>query len=242
MQKSEVTTSREPVLEVIACSVSDAIEAQLGGAGRLEIIRDFQRGGLTPPLELVQNILNAVTLPVRVMLRESDSYEIAGEAEREKLCSVAAQLSDLEVDGVVLGFLRKREVDVQLTERVLSHAPNLSATFHHAFEEAADPIQAIQALKGLRQVDRILTSGGTGDCREKVQRLSQYQAEADPEIEILAGGGIDHESIRMICQVTNIREFHVGRAARQPSSTKGVVRAERVKALIETLQRQRREL
>ena len=239
MQKSELTVSRAPLLEVIACSVADAIEAQRGGAGRLEIIRDFQRGGLTPPLELVQDILNAVTLPVRVMLREGDSYEITGEAARdaecEKLCRAATQFSELQVDGVVLGFLRKREIDVQLTGQVLSCAPNLSATFHHAFEETADPFSAIRTLKGLQQVDRILTSGGTGDWQKKIERLSQYSAEAGPEIEILAGGGMDHQSIRMISQATRIREFHVGRAAREPASASGVVRSELVKELVETV-------
>jgi copper homeostasis protein len=236
MQKARGTIRRAPILEVIACSVSDAIEAQRGGAGRLEIIRDFQLGGLTPPLELVQNILDAVTLPVRVMLRECDSYEVVGEAEREKLSAAAKRLSDLNLDGLVLGFLRKGEIDVQLTEWVLSCAPNLTATFHHAFEEAEDPFTAIRVLKRLKQVDRILTRGGTGDWPEKIERLAKYQEEVSPEIEILAGGGIDQQSIRMICQGTGIREFHIGRAAREPGSPAGVVRSERVKALVEMLQ------
>lgn len=239
MQMAKATRRRAPVVEVIACSVSDAIEAQRGGAGRLEIIRDFHRGGLTPSLELVQNILDAVTLPVRVMLREGDSYEVVGEVEREKLCAAATKLSALNldgVDGVVLGFLRKGEIDVELTEWVLSCAPNLTATFHHAFEEAEDPFTAIRVLKRLKQVDRILTSGGTGEWPEKIERLSRYQEEAGPEIEILAGGGIDQQSIRMICEATGIREFHVGRSAREPASAAGAVRFERVKALVETAQ------
>ncbi len=236
MQGAKATIRQPPVIEVIACSVSDAIEAQSGGAGRLEIIRDFQRGGLTPPLELVQNILNAVTLPVRVMLRESDSYEVIEEAERQQLCTAASLLSRLNVDGVVLGFLRQDEIDVQLTERVLSCAPNLAATFHHAFEEAKNPFTAIRALQRVKQVDRILTSGGTGEWPEKIARLSRYQDEAGPEIEILAGGGIEQQSLRMICQATDIREFHLGRAAREPASAAGVVRSERVKALVETAQ------
>lgn len=225
-----------PVLEVIALSLRDAIEAQRGGAGRLEIIRDFGSGGLTPPLELVQSILATVTLPVRVMLRENDSYDVESEAEIEVLCATARKLSGLNVDGVVLGFLSKEEINIQLTARVLSHAPNLRATFHHAFDECHDQFQAIGALKRIKQIDRILTSGGTGKWREKIARLARYQKEASPGIEILAGGGIEEESMRMICQATRIREFHVGRAARFPASVTGVVRSERVKTLIETLQ------
>src|SRR5688572_6208879 len=222
--------SRRVVLEVIACSVADAVEAERGGAGRLEIIRDFDRGGLTPPLELVHNILEAVTLPVRVMLRESESYEVVSEAEIEKLCAAAREFSRLGVDGVVLGFLHKGEIEVALTERVLSCAPDLSATFHHAFEETGDPFAAIRVLKGMKQVDRILTSGGNGEWSEKIERLSRYHDEGGPEIEILAGGGIDQEAMRSICRATGISDFHVGRAAREPASTSGVVRSERVKA------------
>jgi copper homeostasis protein len=239
MQRVKGTTRRPPVLEVIACSVSDAIEAQRGGADRLEIIRDLQSGGLTPPLELVQDILDAVTLPVRVMLREGHSYEVAGEVERQRLGVAARRLSALNVDGLdglVLGFLREGEIDVQLTKWVLSCAPNLNATFHHAFEEAEDPLAAIRVLKQLKQVDRILTSGGAGEWPEKIERLSRYEEEVGPEIEILAGGGIEQQSIRMICQATGIREFHIGRAAREPASATGVIRSDRVKALVETLQ------
>jgi len=233
MRKAKPASRRAPVLEVIACSVADAIEAQRGGAGRLEIIRDFDRGGLTPPLELVQDILDAVTLPVRVMLREGESYEVVSEAEMEKLCAAAGEFSGLGVDGVVLGFLRKGEIEVALTQSVLSCAPNLSATFHHAFEETGDPFTAIRVLKGIKQVDRILTSGGTGQWSEKIERLSRYHDEVGPEIEILAGGGINQESIRRLCQATGIREFHVGRAAREPATAAGVVRSDLVRVLVE---------
>jgi copper homeostasis protein len=234
MQRGRGTIRRPPVLEVIACSVPDAIEAQRGGAGRLEIIRDFERGGMTPPLKLVQDILDAVTLPVRVMLRESESYEVPGQVEKEKLYAAARALSRLKVDGLVLGFLIEGQIDVEMTESVLSCAPNLAATFHHAFEEAEDPFTAIRVLKRLKQVDRILTSGGTGEWPEKIERLSRFQEEAGPEIEILAGGGIDQQSLRRIFQTTGIREFHVGRGAREPATITGVVRSERVKALVET--------
>jgi copper homeostasis protein len=228
--------SPAPVVEVIACSVSDAIEAQQGGAGRLEIIRDLQRGGLTPPLKLVRDILEAVTIPVRVMLRGSDSYHINSEVEVKELCSAARELSELGVDGVVLGFIRAGSIDIALTDRVLSFAPRLRATFHHAFEDAVDPLSAIRILKQIKQVDRILTFGGRGEWPEKIKRLARYEEAAGREIQILAGGGIDLQSIPMICEGTRIREFHIGRAARKPANASGEVRSELVKALVEIAQ------
>ncbi|MCW5971125.1 MAG: hypothetical protein KIT57_21680 [Blastocatellales bacterium] len=82
------------ILEVIACSVRDAVAAAEGGAGRLEIISRLDLGGLTPDPDLVEAILKVVQLPVRVMLRESPGYTIADRAERRRLLDAAQIRSD----------------------------------------------------------------------------------------------------------------------------------------------------
>ncbi|HEY8186747.1 MAG TPA: copper homeostasis protein CutC, partial [Pyrinomonadaceae bacterium] len=150
------------VLEVIVCSVADALEAQKGGADRLEVIRDFERGGMTPPLKLVQEITAVVSLPLRVMLRESSGYETLNNDEVDRLCGAAGEFSALGIEGVVLGFLHKQRIDVHLTQQILACAPNLKATFHHAFEET-EPFEAIRDLKRIKQVDKLLTHGGAGN-------------------------------------------------------------------------------
>jgi hypothetical protein len=81
------------ILEVIACSVEDAVEAERGGATRLEVISRFDLGGLTPPLALVRDIRARVRLPVRVMLRESESFEVADAGERHRLCRLAGEFA-----------------------------------------------------------------------------------------------------------------------------------------------------
>jgi copper homeostasis protein len=226
--------TREPLLEVIACTVADAVEAEKGGAKRLEIVSDLERGGLTPSLELVRDILTVISVPVRVMLRENGGYEIGSKAEMRRLVDAAAQFSKLRIDGVVLGFLRSGRIDLAATREILQAAPQLKATFHHAFEEI-EPLEAIAELKKLKQVDRILSHGGTGDWPEKMQRLARYQMEASQEIEIIAGGGLDSETIKRIAATTAIREFHVGRAARSGLRVERGVEAARVKRLVEAL-------
>ncbi len=222
------------LLEVIACSVTDAIEAEQGGAGRLELIRNPERGGLTPRLELVEQITAVVSIPVRVMLRESDTYGVSNEDECNRLCDAAREFSKLCIDGLVLGFLREKRVDLELTQQLLGWAPNLKATFHHAFEDAF-PFQAIAEIKKIRQVDRILAHGGKGNWSVKIARLVEYQKQSRPEIEIIAGGGLDANQIKAISDSTSIREFHVGRAARAGGNVEGVVQAAKVKALVDII-------
>lgn len=221
-----------PILEVIVCSVADAIEAQKGGADRLEIIRDLDRGGLTPAIELVRAIKDEVDLPLRVMVRESEGFEIKDEREIEKLCSSATEFSKLNVDGLVLGFLNHRAIDLELTSRILACAPGLKATLHHAFEDAADQLRTVSELKKLSQVDRILSHGGAGTLNERRSRLAAYANAASPEMKIIAGGGVDREAIELLKRSTAIQEFHVGRAARERFAVAGAVQAELVRALV----------
>jgi copper homeostasis protein len=223
------------ILEVIACSVADAVEAQKGGAGRLEVVRELDHGGLTPSIELVRAIKEAVDLPLRVMVRESDGFGTSDEMEIERLCDASSEFSSLGIDGLVMGFLKRGTIDLDLTSRVLACAPGLNATFHHAFESAADQLQAVTQLKSLPQVDRILSNGGAGELEKRRGRLAVYQQVAAPEIKIVAGGGIDRNAIEILRRATAIREFHVGRAARQGFNIAGPVQAELVRELVRVI-------
>ncbi len=225
------------ILEVIVCSVADAIQAQQGGAGRLEVVSDLHRGGLTPSIALVRAIKEAVDLPLRVMVRESDGYETADDMEIERLCEAVSELSNLGVDGLVLGFLKRGAIDLELTSRVLVCGPGLKATFHHAFEDASDQLQAVNQLKSLHQVDRILSSGGSGELEVRRLRLDAYERAAAPEVTIIAGGGIDKNAIEVLRRTTSIREFHVGRAAREGFSVAGAVQEDLVRELVRAITR-----
>lgn len=222
---------RDPILEVIACTVDDAVAAARGGASRLEVISRFDVGGLTPPPDLVRAIKAEVALPLRVMIRESEGFGTSDIAEIERLCDAAHEFEEIGVDGLVLGFLRDRELDLELTAKVLARAPAVKATFHHAFEDGRDQLAAIDALKALPQIDRILAHGGGGSWDEKAVRLASYADAARPEIQILAGGGLDVAVIARLRAATSITEFHIGTAARSD----GKVDRSRVARIVDAL-------
>jgi copper homeostasis protein len=226
---------QKTLLEVIACSVSDALEAQKGGAARLEVVSHLELGGLTPKFDLVREIKQAVDLPLRVMLRESAGYDVKSNDEFDKLCTAARDFEALGIDGLVLGFLDDGKVNVELTARILTYAPIVKVTFHHAFEDASEKLSAISAIKSLPQVDRILSHGGPGDLNSRIRCLSEYQRAATPKFEIIAGGGIDSTNISIVRRATGISEFHVGRAARDKFEINGEVRRKLVAGLVQEL-------
>jgi copper homeostasis protein len=225
------------LIEVIACTVHDAVEAERGGARRLEIARDMQVAGLTPPVELVREIARVVRLPLRVMVRENEGFTCAGQKELTSMQEDARAFAEIDrVEGLVLGFITARpggrqEIDHETLAAVLGAAPRLQATFHRAFDALPEPHDAIVALKRHPQVDRVLSGGGSGDWDERCDRLSELAALAHPEITMLPGGSVDLEAIRRIARTPGLTEAHVGRAVRVPAETSGQVSATLVRVL-----------
>lgn len=218
-------------LEVIACSVADAVAAEHGGATCLEVISHFEQDGLSPPLALVQAILDAVRISIRVMLRLRDSFTLESEREWDQLCDLASAYAQIGVAGVIVGWVRNREVDAVATARILACALPLKATFHRAFETVGDPLSAIATLKSMPQIDRVLLNGGTGTWEDKAERLSDVERHGQPQLHVLVGGGVDRSAIETVCARTPIRAFHLGRAVREPPTVAGVVSAERVREM-----------
>jgi copper homeostasis protein len=219
------------LLEVIVQSVADARAAALGGADRLEIVREIEREGLTPPSDLVRAIASETDLPLRVMVRESNGFSVAGRRELVMLQNAFAALAEIGVDGAVLGFATDRALDVETTKAIVAVSPSLRVTFHRAFDEAADPQAAISALRAVPQVDRILTTGGFGKWEERCLRLQAYARLAGSDLTVVAGGGIDVPEINSLVGCGFVGEVHAGRAAREPRLPSAPVSAGRVRQL-----------
>lgn len=219
------------LIEVIACSLEDALEAERGGAGRIEVVRELGRGGLTPSVELLQDVRAAVTIPMRVMIREADGYEAGGSDAVDRLAAVAARVAALGIDGVVLGFLHAGHIDITAMDAVLAAASPVRATFHHAFDDLPDPIAALGDLRRWPPIDRVLTAGGPGDWSRKTVRLDRLAAAAAPHVTVLAGGGVDAEALRAL-SMSSVVEAHVGRAARLPPTVAGAVSSGKVAELV----------
>ena len=218
------------LLEVIAETVEDAREAEQGGAGRIELVRDLSRGGLTPPPALIEAVVRAVSIPVRVMVRETEPFEVVDPDELSRLQAAARGAIDGGAAGLVVGFLRDGAVDVGTVRQVLG-ALSADVTFHRAFDETDRPLEALAAISAEARVDRILTSGGAGDWPARLARLNALRQAAPPHLSILPGAGLDDGALRDLAR-DGFAEAHVGRAARVPSGLDGRVRARRVAELV----------
>ncbi len=216
-------------LEIIACSVEDARNAEAGGADRLEIVRDIDSDGLTPTIDLVERIRHAVSIPLHVMIRSRDSFSDFSAREIYQMQEDLRAFEKVVVDGVVLGFLsRDGEIDFETMKRVLNGTTNLSITFHRAFDRVRELRRAAKELIRLQVVNRILTSGGASSASEGKEVLAELERLANGHVTLIAGGGVTAANLSHLARYTGIREFHIGRGVRTPPTHEGIVDPERV--------------
>ena len=219
-------------LEIIVLSLDDALAAEQGGATRLEVVRDIHEDGLTPPVQLVEQLLARVGIPLRVMVRPRNVFEVGDPDHRDEIARDAALFAGLPVD-IVTGYIRqdaqgRREIDEAALALVVERVPNARVTFHRAIERVdVDPAPAIARHAA---VDHVLSGGGAGSWDTRAQALARLQQGIAPA-RVIAGGGITMEGIGALAAHAGLRELHVGRVARSGASFDAPVDAGVVAAL-----------
>ncbi|MBU7316366.1 copper homeostasis protein CutC [Paenibacillus oleatilyticus] len=220
------------ILEVIATSVADAIIAEKNGAGRIELISGICEGGVTPSYGLIEQVVASVSIPVNVMIRPHSNSFCYDEWDLETMLTDIRTVRRLGAAGIVTGCLTpERKVDTELLEKLLAEVGELSVTFHRAIDETDDLEGTLHVLAQYPQIHRVLTSGGKPsvlDARDEILRLQAV--ELSHPIAILAGSGLNLQSLASFIRDTGVREVHMGTGVRRGNRAQDTVDPELVRA------------
>ena len=198
------------LFEVCAGSVQDCINAQLGGADRVELNSALHLGGLTPSLAMLKLVKEKTSLKVICMDRPRAAGFCYDDVEIETMFEDAKILLENGADGISFGFLNSdATINVTETKKMveLIHQYQKKAVFHRAFDCVDDPMHAIKQLIDCG-VDRILTSGLQPTAMQGASVLEKLQSEFGDQIELLAGSGINANNIRALKEQTGLHQFH----------------------------------
>ncbi|MBF1078071.1 MAG: copper homeostasis protein CutC [Solobacterium sp.] len=201
---------KRDLFEVCAGSVQDCINAQLGGADRVELNSALHLGGLTPSLAMLKLVKEKTSLKVICMDRPRAAGFCYDDVEIETMFEDAKILLENGADGISFGFLNSdATINVTETKKMveLIHQYQKEAVFHRAFDCVDDPMHAIKQLIDCG-VDRILTSGLQPTAMQGASVLEKLQSEFGNQIELLAGSGINANNIRALKEQTGLHQFH----------------------------------
>lgn len=197
------------ILECCVDSVESAIEAEKGGANRLELCANLIIGGTSPSLTLFEKIKENTNIKINVLLRPRFGDFLYSDYEFEILKEEVKLFRKAGADGVVIGCLRADgTIDSPKMKELIALADGMHVTLHRAFDMTIDPYEAFKEAKRLG-IKTILTSGQRNTAIEGKELIKELIEEAGEEIEILVGSGVNAEVIEAFLNESKAYAFHM---------------------------------
>src|SRR5687768_8698169 len=139
--------TKDITIEVCIDSVQSAIEAQQGGANRVELCDNLFEGGTTPSAGAIAIARKNITIGLHVMIRPRGGDFYYSDIEFDCMKKDIQIAKELGADGVVFGLLTKDgRIDVARSKELTDLALPLQVTFHRAFDMTVDPVQALEDI------------------------------------------------------------------------------------------------
>ena len=213
-----MNTDSAVVVEACVDAIDAALEAQLGGASRLELCGELLQGGVTPSAGLIAAVWDRIDIPLFVLVRPRTGDFLYSDDELDVMRRDIEQAKSLGVEGIAMGALTvDGDVDVERLRPLVELVRPMSVTFHRAFDLVREQASALDALIVLG-IDRVLTSGGAPTAAAGIAPIASLVQRAGDRLIVMAGGSITASNVSEIVAATGVREVHVRGAARVPSA------------------------
>ncbi|MGM9988977.1 MAG: copper homeostasis protein CutC [Bacillaceae bacterium] len=222
------------MIEIIGMTVEDAIAIEKCGGDRIELVSALTEGGVTPSYGLIEAVVNAVNIPVNVMIRHHAKSFVYTDQDIKIMKKDIEIVKQLGANGIVLGMLDgNNHIHEEHLQELLEAAEGLEVTFHKAIEET-DVVESMKVLSKYKGITNVLTAGGLGNILDNIDKINEMSVHSG-HIRLLLGGGLTFDNIDQIKQLTNNTDFHFGTAVRVDNNPFGEIDEEKLTALVKRL-------
>ena len=208
------------LLEVCVNSAMSAVEAQKGGADRVELCENLHDGGTTPSAGTIVTARRQLQIGLFVMVRPRGGDFLYSPKEFSIMEEDVRMARSSGADGVVFGILTADgRIDNLRMKRLVDLARPMGVTCHRAFDMTRDPLEAMETLITLG-VDRILTSGQQPTAPQGADLIRQLVKQSHGRIIIMPGSGVKEHNIVDLIKKTGATEAHIHLDKMEPSRMK----------------------
>lgn len=196
------------LFELCAESVEAAQAAESGGADRVELCSQLAMGGVTPSVDLIEATIQALSIPVHVLIRPRGGDFVFSAEEFDQMRRQVQQAEQAGAAGVAVGVLLKDgRVDVERSGELVRLGRRMRVTFHRAFDETRDLSEALEAVIATG-ADCLLTSGGAVDVFEGAESIARLFRQAGGRLNMMAGGGLRLANLIEVVRMTGVSYLH----------------------------------
>ena len=194
-------------LEICAFNIKDCIDISKFDISRIELCTNKKKGGLTPSKNSIIKSLK-LNIPIHPIIRPRGGNFLYNKTELRQMIESIKFCKNIGCHGVVFGILdKKNKINIKMCKKLKTFCGNMSTTFHRAFDEIADPFDALESIIDLK-FDRILTSGQKENAKEGIKLITQLAERSKNRISIMPGSGIRSSNIDLFLKNKNINEIH----------------------------------
>jgi copper homeostasis protein len=197
------------LIEVCVNSAVSAVEAQKGGADRVELCENMHDGGTTPSAGSILLARKKLHIALFIMIRPRGGDFLYSDFEFGIMKKDILTAKELGADGVVFGILRPDgTIDKERMGELVELARPMGISCHRAFDMSANPFRAMEDLISLG-IDRILTSGQKQDAAQGAELIRELIDKSYGRIIIMPGSGVKEHNIKALIQQTGAKEIHI---------------------------------
>lgn len=205
------------LVEIVVYNFESAMRAQDGGADRVELCDNPAEGGTTPSTGMVELVRKNLSIDVYAMLRPRGGDFCYSSFEFHAMKRDLSQCQRASVDGVVFGILNPDgTLDRKRCQELIQRARPLKVTCHRAFDMSRDPFETLEHCIEAG-FDRILTSGLQPQASLGAALIGELVRKAAGRISIMAGSGVNEQTVQEIVRQSGVREIHFSAAAHRDS-------------------------
>lgn len=184
------------------------------GANRIELCDNLAVGGTTPSYAVIHQAVSYAHIhgaTVVTMVRPRGGNFVYDAFEFDMMLKDLEIIKSLQSDGAVFGCLtEENRINRHQTKTLIEKSEGMETIFHMAFDQIPKTCQKEELDWLVEQgVTRILTRGGVeGSAFDHADWLKELIDYAGERIQILAGGGISHESVFSLAEQLGTDQFH----------------------------------
>ena len=196
-------------IEIVVYNFESAVNAQAGGAHRIELCDNPGEGGTTPSLGMIEWVRSKINLELFVMIRPRGGDFVYSTEEFEIMKRDIMSAKRIGADGVVFGILKPAgRVDTDRCMELIQLARPMGVTCHRAFDMTKDLSLSLEECISCG-FDRILTSGGKSKAIDGIETIAALNSQANGRIAIMPGSGINETNVLEIIQKANVTQIHL---------------------------------
>jgi copper homeostasis protein len=196
------------ILEICANSLTSALEAQSGGADRIELCESLELGGVTPSPGTLRLCREKLSIPIHVLVRPRGGDFLYSDEEYDVMKEDVLYCKSIGINGIVTGILHPDgRIDKARCAELKALAEPMNISFHRAFDFCRDPFEALEDLISLG-FERILTAGQQNTVPQGLALIKTLVGRANGRIIIMPGSGVDENNIREILAQSGATEIH----------------------------------